>query len=232
MAKKKFTYEYERPAVTTDCVVFGLDEDDLKILLIQRDIKPYEGQWALPGGFIKMGESVDDCAKRELHEETGLNNIYLEQLYTFGSPNRDPREQVITIAYFALVNLIDHRPQAATDARNAAWFAQDELPSLAFDHKEILAKAKQRLKGKLKYEPIGFELLPKKFTLTQMQHLYEIILETKIDKRNFRKKLLKLDILIETNEVEQDVARRAAKLYKFDQKKYNKLTKQGINFEI
>lgn len=232
MAKKKFTYDYARPALTTDCVVFGLDEDDLKILLIQRDITPFEGKWALPGGFIKMDESIDDCARRELQEETGLKGIYLEQLYTFGAPNRDPREQVVTVAYFALVNLIDHRPEAATDARNAAWFAQDDLPKLAFDHKEILAKAKDRLRGKLRYEPIGFELLPDKFTLTQLQRLYEIILETEIDKRNFRKKVLKLDILIETDEVEQDVARRAAKLYRFDQKKYQKLAKQGINFEI
>lgn len=232
MDNKKFTYEYERPALTTDCVVFGLDEDDLKILLIQRDIAPFEGKWALPGGFIKMGESIDDCARRELEEETGLKGIYLEQLYTFGAPNRDPREQVVTVAYFALVNLIEHLPEAATDARNAAWFAQDDLPKLAFDHHDILAKAKERLRGKLRYEPIGFELLPSKFTLTQLQRLYEIILETEIDKRNFRKKVLKLDILIETDEVEQDVARRAAKLYQFDQKKYQKLGKQGINFEI
>ncbi|MGJ8656640.1 MAG: NUDIX hydrolase [Akkermansiaceae bacterium] len=232
MTTKKFTYAYERPALTTDCVVFGLDEEDLKVLLIQRDIAPFEGEWALPGGFIKMGESIDDCARRELEEETGLKGIYLEQLYTFGAPNRDPREQVVTVAYFALVNLVEHRPEAATDARNAAWFDQDDLPKLAFDHQDILNKAKQRLKGKLRYEPIGFELLPTKFTLTQLQHLYEIILETEIDKRNFRKKVLKLDILIETNEVEQDVARRAARLYQFDQKKYQKLVKQGINFEL
>lgn len=232
MAKKTFTYDYERPALTTDCVVFGLDQDDLKLLLIQRDIEPFEGSWALPGGFIHIGESVDDCARRELHEEAGLKDIYLEQLYTYGQPDRDPREQVVTVAYFALVNLVEHTPEASTDARNAAWFDLDDLPKLAFDHKDIVKKAKDRLRGKLRYEPIGFELLPTKFTLTQLQKLYEIILETDIDKRNFRKKILKLDLLIETDEVEQDVARRAAKLYKFDKKKYQKLAKQGIHFEI
>lgn len=227
-----FKYEYERPALTTDCVVFGLDENDLKILLIQRDIEPFEGEWALPGGFIRVGESVDDCARRELEEETGLKNIFLEQLYSFGAPDRDPREHVVTVAYYALVNLIEHAPQAATDARNAAWFALDDLPSLAFDHNKILDAALDRLKGKVRYQPIGFELLPEKFTLTQLQRLYEIILENKIDKRNFRKKVIKLDILIETDEVEQDVAHRAARLYRFDQKHYKKLAKQGINFEL
>ena len=130
------------------------------------------------------------------------------------------------------MNLVEHTPEASTDARNAAWFDLDDLPKLAFDHKDIVKKAKDRLRGKLRYEPIGFELLPTKFTLTQLQKLYEIILETDIDKRNFRKKILKLDLLIETDEVEQDVARRAAKLYKFDKKKYQKLAKQGIHFEI
>lgn len=227
-----FNYEYERPALTTDCVVFGLDENDLKVLLIQRDITPYEGKWALPGGFIKVGESVDNCARRELEEETGLKNIFLEQLYTFGAPDRDPREHVVTVAYYALVNLIEHAPKAATDARNAAWFSLSDLPTLAFDHDSILSCALERLKGKVRYQPIGFELLPEKFTLTQLQRLYEIILETTIDKRNFRKKVIKLGILIETDEVEQDVAHRAARLYQFDPKHYQNLIKQGINFEL
>ena len=137
-----YCYEYERPALTTDCVVFGLDANDLKILLIQRDIDPFEGKWALPGGFIRVGESLDECARRELEEEAGLKSIFLEQLYTFGDPERDPREHVITVAYYALVNLIDHSPQAATDARNAAWFALDDIPSLAFDHEKIISRIK------------------------------------------------------------------------------------------
>jgi 8-oxo-dGTP diphosphatase len=227
-----FTYNYARPALTTDCVVFGLDQDDLKILLIQRAIPPFENEWALPGGFIHVGEDVDTCARRELEEETNLKDVYLEQLATIGTPDRDPREHVVTVAYFALVNLIEHPPTAATDARNAAWFSFDDLPPLAFDHDKILKLARQRLRGKVRYQPIGFELLPEKFTLTQLQHLYELILEHPLDKRNFRKKVAKLDILTETNEVEQDVARRAARLYRFDRSRYQKLQKQGINFEL
>ncbi len=227
-----FNYEYARPALTSDCVVFGLDQDDLKILLIQRAIAPFKNQWALPGGFIHVGEDIDDCARRELEEETGLKNIFLEQLATIGTPDRDPREHVVTVAYLALVNLIDHPPTAATDAKNAAWFALDDLPKLAFDHEKILKIAHQRLRGKVRYQPIGFELLPKKFTLTQLQHLYELILEQPLDKRNFRKKVIKLGILAETNEVEKDVARRAARLYRFDRSRYQKLQKQGINFEL
>lgn len=227
-----FTYDYARPALTTDCVVFGLDRDDLKILLIQRALPPFENEWALPGGFIRVGEDVDTCARRELEEETGLKNVYLEQLTTLGTPDRDPREHVVTVAYVALVNLIEHPPPAATDARNAAWFAFDDLPPLAFDHQKILEIARQRLRGKVRYQPIGFELLPKKFTLTQLQHLYELILEVPLDKRNFRKKVIKLGILAETDEVEQDVARRAARLYLFDRSRYRKLQKQGINFEL
>lgn len=227
-----FTYEYARPALTTDCVVFGLDDEDLKILLIQRALPPFENEWALPGGFIRVGEDIDTCARRELEEETGLKNIYLEQLVTIGPPDRDPREHVVTVAYFALVNLIEHPPTAATDARNAAWFSFDDLPKLAFDHDQILRMAHQRLRGKVRYQPVGFELLPRKFTLTQLQHLYEVILEQPLDKRNFRKKVLKLGILSETDEVEQDVARRAARLYRFDRAQYRKLQKQGINFEL
>ncbi len=227
-----FTYDYARPALTTDCVVFGLDEEDLKVLLIQRAIKPFKDQWALPGGFIQVGEDVDDCARRELEEETGLKNIFLEQLATVGTPKRDPREHVVTVAYYALVNLIEHPPTAATDAKHAAWFALDDLPKLAFDHADILKLAHERLRGKVRYQPIGFELLPEKFTLTELQKLYELILEQTFDKRNFRKKVAKLDILEETDELEQDVARRAARLYRFDRSRYRVLIKQGINFEL
>jgi 8-oxo-dGTP diphosphatase len=226
------TYEYARPALTTDCVVFGLDEEDLKVLLIQRDLPPFEGRWALPGGFVRVGESVDASARRELEEETGLKNVFLEQLYTFGQPDRDPREHVVTVAYYALVNLLDHPPKADTDARNAAWFSLDDVPKLAFDHRTILDAALERLRGKLRYQPIGFELLPEKFTISELQWLYERILEQEIDKRNFRKKLKKLGILEETDEIQQDVAHRAARLYRFDQKRYRALVKEGFNFEL
>ncbi|EDL60133.1 NUDIX hydrolase [Gimesia maris] len=228
----KFSYEYPRAALTVDCVVFGLDEDDLQVLLIQRDLPPFEGDWALPGGFVRLEESLEEAARRELQEETGIENVFLEQLYTIGTVDRDPRERVVTVAYYALVNLSDHRVQAATDARNAAWFAVDDVPTLAFDHPMILKMAHERLRGKVRYQPIGFELLPPKFTLRQIQHLYEVILDRPLDKRNFRKKILSMGILIELDEVETDVAHRAARLYKFDHRKYKRLTKQGFHFEI
>ena len=227
-----YTYQYARPAVTVDCVVFGLDDQDLKVLLIQRDNEPFAGRWALPGGFVKMDETLEESALRELREETGLTKVFLEQLYTFGNPNRDPRERVMTVAYYALVKLLDHKVQAATDAREAAWFAVDDLPKLCFDHNTILDTALTRLQGKVRYQPIGFELLPPKFSLTQLQRMYEIILERSLDKRNFRKKVISLDILDELDEVEQDVAHRAARLYRFNERKYRQMAKDGINFEI
>ena len=227
-----YTYQYARPAVTVDCVVFGLDDQDLKVLLIQRDYEPFAGRWALPGGFVKMDETLEESALRELREETGLTKVFLEQLYTFGNPGRDPRERVVTVAYYALVKLLDHKVQAATDAREAAWFAVDDMPKLCFDHETILDTALKRLQGKVRYQPIGFELLPPKFSLTQLQRMYEIILERPLDKRNFRKKVISLDILDELDEVEQDVAHRAARLYRFNERKYRQMTKDGINFEI
>jgi 8-oxo-dGTP diphosphatase len=181
---------------------------------------------------VRIDETLEEAARRELSEETGLNNVYLEQLYTIGEVDRDPRERVVTVTYYALVKLSDHRVRAATDARNAAWFAVEDVPTLAFDHDKILEMAHQRLRGKVRYQPIGFELLPAKFTLRQIQHVYEVVLDRLLDKRNFRKKILNMDILIELDEVERDVAHRAARLYKFDHKKYQRLTKQGFNFEI
>jgi len=227
-----FTYEYARPALTVDCVVFGLDDEDLKVLLIQRDLEPFAGRWALPGGFVHVDETIDQAARRELAEETGLTKVFLEQLYTFGGVDRDPRERIVTVAYYALVRLLDHKVQAATDARNAAWFAIDDLPKLAFDHQGIVDAALARLQGKVRYQPIGFELLPPKFSLTQLQRMYEIILDRELDKRNFRKKVLSLEILDELDEVEQDVAHRAARLYRFDERNYRQLAREGFNFEI
>ena len=227
-----YSYEYPRPALTVDVVVFALDEEDLKVMLIQRDLEPFAGQWALPGGFVHVQETLDEAARRELEEETGLRNIFLEQLYTFGDMDRDPRERIVTVAYYALVNLEGHDVRAASDARNAAWFAVNDLPKLAFDHEKILAAAYERLRGKVRYQPIGFELLPPKFPLRRLQSLYEVILDREIDKRNFRKKILSMDILVELDEIEKDVAHRAARLYRFDKKKYDRLTKQGFDFEI
>src|SRR6266853_3226791 len=169
------TYQYLRAALTVDCVVFGLDESELKVLLIERALEPFKGKWALPGGFVRVDETLDEAARRELEEEAGLRNVFLEQLYTFGEVERDPRERVVSVAYYSLVKLSEHEAKAATDAANARWFPVSGVPRLAFDHAEILATALARLKAKVRYQPIGFELLPPKFTLSQLQHLYEAV---------------------------------------------------------
>jgi 8-oxo-dGTP diphosphatase len=229
-----YTYTYERPALTVDCVVFGLDADsrELQVLLIQRGEPPFENMWALPGGFIKINEEGEAAARRELEEETGLKDVFMEQLYTFSQPNRDPRGWVISIAYFALVNLRQHTVAAASDARHAQWHKAFELPKeLAFDHANILALAIERLQTKVRWQPIGFELLPEAFSLSQLQEMYEKILNRKLNKRNFRAKILKMNIL-ELVERQKDVAHRPAFLYKFDIEKYKDLSKKGIMFEI
>ncbi len=227
-----YSYKYPRPALTVDCVVFGLDEGALKLLLIERDGEPFAGTWALPGGFVEMRETLEEAARRELHEETGIRELYLEQLYTFGAVDRDPRERVVTVAWYALVNMSDHTIRAADDARQAEWFPAADLPPLAFDHAEIVEMALRRLQGKVRYEPIGFELLPRKFTLSELQRLYETILERSLDKRNFRKKILGMDLLVELDEVQRGVPHRAARLYRFDEARYERLKQQGFNFEI
>jgi 8-oxo-dGTP diphosphatase len=219
-------------AVAVDCVVFGVAEQSLKVLLVERGVEPFSGAWALPGGFVRDGESLEQAARRELKEETGLDQLYLEQLYTFGEPTRDPRGRVISVAYYALVKLRDYRTQPSADARQATWFNAAEVPNLAFDHGRIVEMARERLRGKVRYQPIGFELLPDKFTLTELQRLYEIILERELDKRNFRKKILSMDLLEDTGEMQKGVAHRAARLYAFDRKKYEKLTRKGFNFEL
>ena len=224
------TYEYARAALTVDCVVFGFDGEGLQVLLIRRGLEPFKNKWALPGGFVQLAETLDEAARRELAEETGLTDVYLEQLYTFGSVKRDPRERVVSVAYYALVSLADHKPQAATDARQAAWFSVEAVPDLAFDHPHILATALARLRGKVRYEPIGFELLPARFTLSQLQHLYEVVLQEPLDKRNFRKKILGMGLLVDTGELQQDVAHRAARLHRFDERKYQQLRKRGFSF--
>ncbi|HEX7261544.1 MAG TPA: NUDIX domain-containing protein [Luteolibacter sp.] len=215
-----------------DCVVFGFDEGTLKILLIRRGLDPFLNHWALPGGFVRPEETLDAAARRELREETGLNEVYLEQRYTFGEIHRDPRERVISIAYFALVRRADHLPVADTDAAEAAWFEAENVPALAFDHAEILDTALERLRGKIRWQPVGFELLPEKFTLSQFQALYEAILGRQLDKRNFRKKLLALDLLVALDESSTAGSRRPAQLFRFDQRKYQALTRKGFIFDL
>ena len=228
----KYTYEYPRPAVTTDCVIFGFDEGELKVLLIERGIEPYLGKWALPGGFIDMDEDAESCARRKLVQETGLEDIYMEQLYTFSAVNRDPRYRVISIAFYALVKLSDYHAQAGTDTTNIQWFSISDVPELAFDHAVILTMAKERLKGKIKYQPIGFELLPEKFTMPELHHLYETVLQTTLDDRNFRKKILGYNLLVDLKEQQRGARNRAPKLYSFDRKRYEELSEAGFYFEL
>ena len=227
-----YTYEYPRAALAVDCVVFGLDEHDLKVLLIQRRLQPFQHAWALPGGFVRVEETLDGAARRELAEEAGVTDVYLEQLYSFSAIDRDPRERVVTVAYYALAKLSEHAIVAKTDALSVGWFALDDLPKLAFDHAHVLKTAHERLRGKVRYAPVGFELLPPRFSLTQLQRLYEIILGQELDKRNFRKKILAMDLIVETDEVETGVRHRAARLYRFDRRKYDRLAKQGFSFAI
>lgn len=215
-----------------DCVVFGFDEAGLQVLLVERGHEPFAGCWALPGGFVEPGEGLADAALRELTEETGLTRVYLEQLYTFGAPGRDPRGRVVSVAHYALVRRSAYAPVGASDARVAGWFPAREPPPLAFDHAEILGVALRRLAGKVRYEPIGFELLPRKFTLSQLQRLYEVVLGRELDKRNFRRKILAMELLVALEETETEVAHRAARLYRFDERRYRRLVQQGFVFEV
>ena len=206
--------EYERPSVTTDIVIFSIIEDALHVLLIQRANDPFKGRWALPGGFLDQGENLDECARRELAEETGVSGVYLEQLYTFGDVGRDPRGWVVTVAYFALVPEGSLDIAAASDAADAQWFAMDETPELAFDHAKILATARDRLISKLGYSTIAFQMMPEEFTLSALQRVYEIIGGAELDKRNFRKSILGLDVLRETGRRQAQGAHRPAMLYR------------------
>ena len=227
-----YTYDYPRPSLTVDCIIFGLDESSrLKVLLIQRAKDPFKDAWALPGGFVDENETLEYAALRELKEETGISDVFIEQLFTFGTPGRDPRGRVVTVAYYSLINLAEHKIGADTDALDVKWFPINSLPPLAFDHAEILKTAINRLRGKVRYQPIGFELLAEKFTLTQLQKLYETILDKELNKRNFRTKILKMNILKE-EDILRGVAHRPAQLYSFDKAKYEAYLNQGFNFEI
>ena len=228
--KGTYTYKYPHPSVTADCVIFGFDGVSIKMLLIQRGIEPFKGKWAFPGGFMKIDVTAEECAKRELEEETGLKNAAVEQFYTFSDVNRDPRERVITVAHYALVRLSDVK--GGDDAASARWFAMDEVPSLAFDHDRILRMAVNRLKERICFEPIGFELLPEVFTMTELQNLYEAILEVKFDRRNFYNKMLKLGILTEATPRPANASRRTPSKYRFNAEKYAELKQKGFRLEF
>lgn len=209
-----YTYEYPHPAVTTDIVILTVLDGKLKVLLIKRGMEPFKGKWALPGGFVKMDESIDTCAIRELSEEAGISDVYLEQLYTFGRVDRDPRERVISVAYYALIPGDDVELKAGTDADEAAWFAADDLPELSFDHVEILGLAKTRLAAKMDYSTVGLKLMPEEFTLSYLQDVYEKATNKPRDKRNFRKWIFSLDVIESTGKKFSNGPHRPAMLYR------------------
>jgi 8-oxo-dGTP diphosphatase len=216
--------------VTVDVVIFTVRDDTLQVLLVRRGVPPFAGRWALPGGFIRARESLEAAARRELEEETGVHDVYLEQLYSFGDPGRDPRGRVVTVAYYALIAADRQTLVAGTDATAARWWPAGTPPPLAFDHREILDYAVERLRNKLEYTTVGFQLLPKKFTLTQLQRVYEAILGRALDKRNFRRKMELLDILAPLDEWTQEGRSRPAQLYAFSAKQFEKLRDKGILF--
>lgn len=219
-------------ALSIDCLIFGFKDGELDILLIKHAEGISKGRWALPGGWIKYNESVDNAANRLLYSLTGVSNIYLEQLKSFGEVKRYPLNRVITIAYYALVNAENYSLNPGFTASDVRWCKIHNVPSLPYDHNQILKAGFKYLKHKVRHEPIGFNLLPKKFTLHQIQQLYEAILETQLDKPNFRRKLLKMNLLISCDEKQEAVSHRAANLYKFDKKIYDKLTEKGFTFEL
>ena len=225
--------QYFKSAFTVDNVIFGFDEGDLKVLLIKRLEEPHSGTWALPGYFVQSDEDLDHAAQRVLREFTGLTNVYLEQVQTFGRVDRHPSGRVITVGYFSLVKIADFALLPSHHvSEEARWFSISQVADLPFDHMEILQVCFERLKRRVRVQPIGFELLPPKFTLTELQHLYEAILETELDKRNFRKKILSMNLLIDLDETQEGVAHRPARLYQFDQTKYLGFLKDGFNFEV
>ena len=221
--------------VAVDAIVFGYSKNDgISVLLIERKYEPFKNSWAIPGGFVLENESLEDAVKRELSEETGVTVQYLEQLYTFGNPGRDPRQRVISVAYFALVKSSQFQQlRASTDAENAKWFNINALPKLAFDHQSIFDLAIERIRSKVRYQPIGFELLDKKFPFADLEKLYITLLGREIDRRNFYKKMMTLNMLDETNELARSEGKgRPSKMYQFNRKRYKELEKLGVNFEI
>ncbi|WP_196895622.1 NUDIX hydrolase [Aureivirga marina] len=219
-------------SVAVDAIVFGYIENSLQLLLIERKTEPFKNCWAIPGGFVTDNESLEEAVSRELKEETNLDMQYLEQLYTYGNPDRDPRGHVISIAYFAIVKPDNFEIKADTDAKEAKWFPINDLPDLAFDHAKIIADAKERLQNKLSYQPIGFELLNDKFLFSDLEKLYMTILEKNIDRRNFRKKILSFNILEELDEKVSEGRGRPASLFSFKREKYFELLDKGFVFEI
>lgn len=219
-----------RIALSVDCVIFGFDENKLKVLLIRSDLKKYHDKWSLLGDLIDVAEDLDEAAYRILKERTGLKDVYLEQVHTFGKPNRHPAGRVVTIAYCSLINVQHHK--LIKDDNELHWHDVDSVKDLAFDHQLIFETCYERLQKRIQEHPLGFNLLPKKFSLRELQNLYEAILNTKMDRRNFRKKFFSMDFLIDTDEIERDVPHRPGKLYKFNFDKYEKRKKKWVGIDF
>lgn len=221
-----------KSAFSVDSAIFAFEEGKLQVLLIKRAEEPFKNQWALPGALVNIDENLRDAPIRSLKELTGLDNVFLEQVFTFGKVDRHPKGRVITVAYYSLIDKNNVSPTAASFAEEVAWHDVNDITSLAFDHFEIMAVCLKRLRESVRRKPVGFELLPNTFTLSDVQDMYEAILNKPLDKRNFRKKILSLKILEDINEYQKNVAHRPAKLYKFDVEKYEKAIAEGFNFEV
>ncbi|MHC1704512.1 MAG: NUDIX domain-containing protein [Tenuifilaceae bacterium] len=217
--------------IAADCIIFGFDNDELKLLIFKRIVEPSMGEWSLIGSFIKQDESLKDAAKRILYELTGLDNVYMSQLYAHGDVNRDPGARVISVSYYALINTQEHNKNLVKKF-GARWVSISTLPKLVFDHNEMVEAALNRLRKEARYKPLGFELLPTKFTLPKLHSLYEAIYQKKIDKRNFRKSILKTGVLDKLDEKEKESSKKGAFYYSFNEKNYKKLTEMGFYFNV
>jgi len=228
-----FYRDHEKFHLAIDCIIFGYDEGgrELKLLLLKRNFQPAMGNWSLMGGFLKSTESVDEAAKRILTQLTGLSNVYMEQLYTFGEIDRDPGDRIISVAYFALIK-INTFDLELVKSHGATWIPISSMPELIFDHSAMVERALKKLQVRARTQPIGFELLPDKFTIPQLQGLYEAIYNKPLDKRNFRRKLLAMDLLEKLEEKEKESSRKGAWYYRFDTSKYEDLLGRGFNFEL
>ena len=230
----KILYHYDKEdkiLLAVDCIIFGFDQEKLKILLVKRDFEPEKGKWSLMGGFLKANEALDNAANRILHHLTGINNVFMEQLHVFSEVDRDPGERTLSVAYYALINIEDHN-EKLTHQYSAEWFPIAEAPDLIFDHNLMVRQAISRLRNRTSTEPVGFELLPEKFTMRQLQKLYEAILDENLDKRNFVNKINGLDILIKLEEKDKSSSRKGSFLYKFDEAKYKKNRSSGSSFKV
>ncbi|UII27130.1 NUDIX hydrolase [Fulvivirga maritima] len=221
----------DKVLLAVDCIIFGFDNEELKLLLIKRDFEPEKGKWSLMGGFLKKSEVLDEAASRVLQHLTGLNDVYMEQLYSFSKIDRDPVERTVSVAYFALINIANHNREL-TESHSAKWFSLEEMPELIFDHNAMVRHAISRLRYRTATQPIGFELLPEKFTMRQLQKLYEAIFDQELDKRNFTKKINAMDLLVRLDEKDMTSSKKGSFLFKFDEEKYKEKVMDGFSFKV